>query len=185
MQKRSHKLLASTLLVHHQGFASRWFELAFLFGSFQPDCNPFTYLRGSLHARAFRGHNFSNSQIFINRQIKKLRHRSRWTIRQYYILGKLTHYLADAFTYPHNEHFPGSLLEHRRYEARLRQYLATHLPHKRLFHPVLPQDPFAAIDALHQQYMASASNVRHDTEYILQAAELLIAGCLPAKTFIV
>ena len=44
MQKRSHKLLAATLLENTQGFQARRFELAFLFGSFQPDCNPLTYL---------------------------------------------------------------------------------------------------------------------------------------------
>ena len=47
MQKRSHKLLASTLLANVQGFQSRRYELAFLLGSFQPDCNPLTYLKMS------------------------------------------------------------------------------------------------------------------------------------------
>ena len=42
MQKRSHKLLASTLLKDANGFSTRRYELAFLFGSFQPDCNPLT-----------------------------------------------------------------------------------------------------------------------------------------------
>ena len=65
MQKRSHKLLAATLLENTQGFQARRFELAFLFGSFQPDCNPLTYLKGSLRAYKFRGHNYSNSQHYI------------------------------------------------------------------------------------------------------------------------
>ena len=55
MQKRSHKLLAATLLENTQGFQARRFELAFLFGSFQPDCNPLTYLKGFLRAYKFRG----------------------------------------------------------------------------------------------------------------------------------
>ena len=42
---------------------------------------------------------------------------------QYYTLGKLTHYLADAFTYPHNDHFSDSLMDHHRYESDLRLYL--------------------------------------------------------------
>ena len=50
MQKRSHKLLASTLLENEHGFRARRYELAFLFGSFQPDCNPLTYLKGSRRA---------------------------------------------------------------------------------------------------------------------------------------
>ena len=72
MQKRSHKLLAATLLENTQGFQARRFELAFLFGSFQPDCNPLTYLKGSLRAYKFRGHNYSNSQHYIYSRISRL-----------------------------------------------------------------------------------------------------------------
>ena len=55
MQKRSHKLLASMLLESEHGFRAKRYELAFLFGSFQPDCNPLTYLKGSRRARKLRG----------------------------------------------------------------------------------------------------------------------------------
>ena len=124
MQKRSHKLLASTLLKNQHGFAARRFELAFLFGSFQPDCNPLTYLKGSLRAYKFRGHNYSNSSLYIAAHIARLRRRQNWTMWQYYTLGKLTHYLADAFPYPNNETYPESLLAHRQYEDALRTSLA-------------------------------------------------------------
>ena len=115
MQKRSHKLLASALLQSQQGFAARRFELAFLFGSFQPDCNPLTYLKGSLHGRRFQGHCYPNSRTYVESRIRRLQQRrERWTVWQYYTLGKLTHYLADAFTYPHNDIFPDSHLDHHR-----------------------------------------------------------------------
>ena len=91
MKKRSHKLLASTLLEYKHGFQARRYEWAFLFGSFQPDCNPLTYLKGSLRAYKFRGHNFSNSQAYINNHIRRLQQQTRWSIWQYYTLGKLTH----------------------------------------------------------------------------------------------
>ena len=66
MQKRSHRLLASALLRSQQGFHAKRFELAFLFGSFQPDCNPLTYLKGSWRGQKLRGHNFPTlSSIFI------------------------------------------------------------------------------------------------------------------------
>ena len=113
MQKRSHKLLASMLLESEHGFRAKRYELAFLFGSFQPDCNPLTYLKGSRRARKLRGHNFTKSRLYIESHIKLLQARTRWNIWQYYTLGKLTHYLADAFTNPHNEHYPESLIAHR------------------------------------------------------------------------
>lgn len=180
MKKRSHKLLASTLLECEHGFQARRYEWAFLFGSFQPDCNPLTYLKGSLRAHKFRGHNFSNSQIYINNHIRQLQRRTRWTIWHYYTLGKLTHYLADAFTFPHNEHYPDSLIAHRAYEDALRVYLAEYLRHRTLRLEQVHRDLTLAIDELHRQYMETQADVDQDARFILQANLLLMAGCLPA-----
>ena len=180
MQKRSHKLLASTLLEGCQGFDARRFELAFLFGSFQPDCNPFTYLRGSLKSRKLGGHNYISSRNYIHKQIKTLQKRTRWTIWQYYALGKLTHYLADAFTYPHNETFADTLMGHRHYETSLRLQLAETLPHRTLRHRTLQQDLTAAIEELHRQYLSAQTDLQRDIRFILRSAELLMSGCLPS-----
>ena len=80
MQKRSHKLLASTLLEAQNGFQRKRFELAFLFGSFQPDCNPLSYLKGSIRSYTFRGHNYTNSDQYIASRIGRLQHRNKnWT----------------------------------------------------------------------------------------------------------
>nr|WP_326184856.1 zinc dependent phospholipase C family protein [uncultured Oscillibacter sp.] len=179
MQKRSHTLLASALLRGEEGFGARRFELAFLFGSFQPDCNPLSYLKGSLRAYKLCGHNYTNSRRYINAHIAKLQRRSRWTMWQYYTLGKLTHYLADAFTYPHNEDFPDGLMDHHRYETQLRQYLAAYLAHRALWRGAACQDLATAIEELHCQYMSNPSDLRRDVHYILRATELLMAGCLP------
>ncbi len=180
MQKRSHTLLASALLRGQHGFHARRFELAFLFGSFQPDCNPLSYLKGSLRAYKFRGHNYTNSQRYINAHIERLQRRSKWTVWQYYTLGKLTHYLADAFTYPHNESFPDSLMDHHRYESELRMYLAAYLAGRALRREQVCRDLTAAIGDLHRQYMAASAGLQRDARFILQATELLMAGCLPA-----
>ena len=181
MQKRSHKLLASSLLRSQQGFGAKRFDLAFLFGSFQPDCNPFTYLRGVRSTHKPQGHNFSNSQAYINSRIHKLQRRTHWSIWQYYTLGKLTHYLADAFTYPHNENYPNSLLDHRRYEEELRLGLAEYLSHKNLRQQQLHQDLVDTIDQLHRQYMESKASLERDIRYILKATSLLMAGWNPAS----
>ena len=181
MQKRSHKLLASTLLRHENGFCSRRFELAFLFGSFQPDCNPLTYLKGSLRARKFRGHNYSNSQYYIYSRIARLQRRDRWTIWHYYTLGKLTHYLADAFTYPHNENYPESLAAHHQYETDLRAYLEAYLQECPLRQEQFRHNVTEALQSLHAQYMDTAADIRRDVQYILQATCLLMACCRPGR----
>ena len=98
---------------------------------------------------------------------------------QYYTLGKLTHYLADAFTYPHNEHWPDSLMDHHRYETDLRLSLAEHLSRQALRRRQRRQDLIAAIEQLHRQYMDSKSDLEQDIRYILEATGLLMEGCLP------
>ena len=175
LHKRSHKLLASALLQSRSGFDARRYEWAFLLGSFQPDCNPFTFLRGSFRARAFGGHRFSNSQPYINARIRNLQRRSVWGTRHYYTLGKLTHYLADAFTYPHNETFPDTLMDHHRYETALRLSLAEQLASPPAVPQVCCHDLPAAIDRLHREYLAAESDVRSDIRYILEATGLLMA----------
>ena len=179
MQKRSHKLLAQSLIDSYDGFAKRRFELAFLFGSFEPDCNPLSYIKGSRRGKKLMGHNFSNSQAFIHRRIRKLQNRDHWTTWQYYTLGKLTHYLADAFTFPHNDTYTDSLMAHRRYEHDLRLYLSSHLEGLSLRPVRATADPAAAIDRLHRQYLAAGSDWQRDMRYILQANSLLLACLLP------
>lgn len=181
MQKRSHKLLASSLLTAQQGFDTRRYELAFLFGSFQPDCNPFTYFRGIRSTHKPQGHNYVSTQRYISRRIQRLQGRSSWNIWHYYTLGKLTHYLADAFTFPHNENYTDSLLDHRRYEDELRDCLAERLAQSRLLREQLRQDLTDALDQLHSQYMESRSSLERDIRYILEATALLMAGCCPVS----
>lgn len=181
MQKRSHKLLASSLLESQNGFQCKRFELAFLFGSFQPDCNPLSYLKGSIRSYTFRGHNYTNSDLYIARRIGRLQSREKgWTCWQYYTLGKLTHYLADAFTFPHNENYPDSLLEHRRYEDSLREYLCSYLKDRGLgsFRPAGPELN-DCLRELHRQYMAAQSDLRRDVRYIIEATSLLMNSVLP------
>lgn len=179
MQKRSHKLLAHTLLDSCDGFEKKRFELAFLFGSFQPDCNPLTYFKGSIHGKTLMGHNFTNSQKYIDRHISMLQGRSNWHLWQYYTLGKLTHYLADAFTFPHNETYHAGIAAHRRYESAMRECFSQYLS-------TLPQvslpaggNVTAAIDGLHRQYLTAASDTTRDFGYILSATTTLMAGVRP------
>lgn len=181
LQKRSHTLLAHTLLRSQCGFDAKRFELAFLFGSFQPDVNPFSYLKGSLHYKKLRGHNYANSRDYINTKIRKLQCRSSWTIWQYYTLGKLTHYLADAYTYPHNENFPNNMIDHHKYETNLRFFMRGYLAHRHVCRQQARRDLIAALDELHDQYMSTRAGMYRDVNYILKATGLLMAGCCPSS----
>lgn len=180
MQKRTHTLLARTLLRSEMGLPARRYELAFIFGSFEPDVNPFSYLKGSLHHNKLKGHNYANSRAYINAKIMKLQRRRRWTVWQYYTLGKLTHYLADAYTYPHNPDYPDTMLDHHNYETDFRLFMRGYLAHQSLRRQQVRRDLIAALEELHEQYMATRASMVRDASYILKATSLLMAGCLPA-----
>lgn len=179
MQKRSHRLLALSLLESRDGFSKKRFEKAFLFGSFQPDCNPLSYLKGSIRGRTLRGHNFTNSSRYIDRRIDRFQSRETWTMWQYYTLGKLTHYLADAFTFPHNDTYPDSIAAHRRYEDALRCQFAAYMETRTLARADACADVSAAIAELHRSYAERTSDRQRDICYILEATGLLMAGVAP------
>ena len=186
MQKRSHLLLARSLLSDRAGRLSRPYELAFLFGSFQPDCNPFSYLKGSLRGKLFGGHTYGNSKRYVARRIRYLQSRKRWGARHYYAMGQLTHYVADAFTWPHNPHFPGVGWEHHVYETALRLALREKLCGRGAAAPDdgkrggVRGDLPDALESLHERYVSEAApGVETDIRYILAASELLMAECRP------
>ena len=180
MQKHSHLQLARALLKKAGGFSARRYELAFLFGSIQPDCNPFSYLKGSIRSQTFGGHTYGNNRAFIEKRIHRLRNRDHWLLWQYYTLGKLSHYLADAFTYPHNPHFPGWGWAHHVYETEMRQkmdeYLAREEPQDRMPLADLP----AEVKRLHDKYLEEEQpGIDTDIRYIVHVNELLMACCRP------
>lgn len=187
MQRRSHNQLAHTLLAESNGFAARRYEWAFLIGAVEPDCNPLSYLKGSIHGHTLQGHHFSNSHQYIDQHIRRLQNRKTWNIWQYYTLGKLTHYVADAYTYPHNEHFPDSLMAHRRYEEELRLWLRDFLEaqsdsssNDRKIPNVPTANLSKKLQDLHDQYMAGDAGLRQDCRYILTATRLLMRDCPPS-----
>ena len=98
---------------------------------------------------------------------------------QYYTLGKLTHYLADAFTFPHNETYPDSIAAHRRYEDALRLSFSRFMAAETLRRETARADLAGALEQLHRQYVAQASDSGRDSRFILLANELLMASVLP------
>ena len=85
---------------------------AFLFGSIEPDLNCTTYLKGMLHRNGVHGHNYEQVLPRIDRLLHELTDKNGVHLLDWYRLGKLTHFIADAFTYPHNNCFPGDLRAH-------------------------------------------------------------------------
>ena len=94
---------------------------AFLFGCIEPDCVMVTYLRGAHRGTGLHGHCWNNIQSCISSLIEKCA--GEVGVLAAFRLGKLCHYIVDAFTFPHNSDFSGTLSEHMAYEDDLTLYL--------------------------------------------------------------
>lgn len=177
-------LLGKYLTDNLQGFPTRSYERAFLFGCVEPDYNVFTFLKGSLRESMFCGHNFKNAERLILRTAERLQQRKHWWILEYYRLGKLIHYLSDAFTSPHNDSY--SIADHALYEIRLHSYLAkciagsSGMPQKCIGESVVEY-----ILTTHQQYINALKSPNTDVQYILDTTGMVFSLLLPEEEILV
>ena len=99
-------------------------------------------------------------------------------------LGQVSHYLADYFTFPHNEIYTGSLKDHCNYEEKLkrdlREYLAgnkrEHLREKESFGNAEALCNF--IQAMHDDYIQRKHDVEDDIQHIIEVNEKALSGML-------
>lgn len=168
METKSHVLLARYLLNQIPNFDSTIYQKVFILGCIEPDFNMFSYLKGS-KCQKFRGHNYNSSSNYTVHVLEKLKGKGHWNLRDYYRLGKLMHYLSDAFTYPHNDNFTGTLWEHRVYEARLHSCFTAYLKqYGKENTKDYPENVGKYIGDFHRQYMRTSRDVNNDAKFITQ-----------------
>lgn len=179
MLRESHYQLGMFLVSFRLEQASDLQKRAFLFGCVEPDKNPFTYLKGTFRCRPLHGHNFQNAANYMARLSHRLTHKKRWSVMDYYILGKLIHYITDAFTHSHNDGFPSNLMLHRKYEAKLQIFFLEYLKHPQ---PKVTEadSAYRTVASLHREYRTLPPDILHDSRYALDACcsvlTLLTAG---------
>lgn len=98
MQTKDHRLLGSFLLRQQDIFLDPMRKSLFLLGCVEPDLNPVTYTRGSLHHRFLHGHNAENAGKHLARLTQKLHKSGVQSPLQWFRFGAALHYLADSFT---------------------------------------------------------------------------------------
>lgn len=147
-------------------------RLAFLFGNLMPDINPCSYLSLS-EQNKFKGHNYSfRKQFFEGFFRREVCDSVRW----WYRTGNLVHYLADAFTRPHNGEFPYTFIEHVKYEHHLheifRKQAANYIqktkePFER------NADIYSWIEKMHLDYLKTSADIQDDCLYILNVTNTI------------
>ena len=88
-----------------------------------------------------------------------------------YRLGKLMHYIADSFTFPHNRIFSGTLREHMLYEDGLEEVLRKSLKEGLI---PLQQDEKSPdctyIRRKHNEYIKTVNSMETDAFYIVSVS---------------
>ena len=180
MRAKSHRLLGQFLAQRYLTDIPQPCIRAFLAGCTQPDKNPTTYLKGSLRSRWLHGHDYANASRYMRRIILRLNRKHCWNPLDYYTLGKLIHYTADAFTAAHGEHFDGDLFKHRRYECQLHHYFSAHLTCRATSYPAIHGCPMATIRHYHRQYRKCLPGIFTDTDFCI-GVSCLITEMLTAE----
>lgn len=175
MKLKSHFYLGTCLLRQGAFYASPADRAAFLAGCVEPDLNAVTYLKGSFHGQKLRGHNFPNLIPRIRKLIFHLEYSGAKTPVYFYRLGKLIHYLADAFTWPHNTAFAGTLLDHILYEEQMEKFFLASAPEKIRQAGIIENDrnPFLAILEQHSAYLKAPNSIQTDIDYITRTVSLI------------
>lgn len=181
MRGKSHICLGQYLVTHYMPNASQPQINAFLLGCIEPDRNPATYLKGSFRHQWLRGHNYHNARRFMRRLSTRLEQKESWNLFDYYSLGKLIHYTADAFTYAHNDTFPEKLAGHMEYEAALQDHFLEYIRQDPQVDVRLARTIMEGIGNYHREYTSQNTNIHRDSRYALQACCCVLAILLTPK----
>lgn len=176
MRTADHMNLSRYIMDHMDAGASKLQKAVFVFGSIEPDINMLTYFRGSIHGEEkLRGHNYENAQKYMEKLAKKLEKGGMGTVRQSFLLGKLVHYVADSFTYPHNSIFPGNLKEHCQYETELHDYVNKIISSVGVNMDSIDDelDIVEYLRELHDRYVSETPGCENDYRYITNAISVV------------
>ena len=179
MISKDHRLLGEFLARHIIKNKSLLATRLFITGCVFPDHNPLTYIRGMFMGHPLKTHFLFLSYPEIMRLCDKLENRKRLYIWDYYTLGALLHYTADAFTFPHNEHFTGNMLEHARYEhGQLHQTFEQYLTGEfriGMYNQNNTQSMESYFSDMHKSYTETEPTALCDTKYICRVCSAICA----------
>lgn len=180
MRKKSHISLAGYLLNSMNIDGLFHHKKAFYLGSILPDCIP---------SFITRRHTIEETFDILTDEILKItdNYDADRGINRYFTrhLGVVTHYIADYFTYPHNNIFEGNIKEHCSYEKKLITALRTYVRSEEAVKERENNLLFVTVDEIlkfikemHEEYLKIAKKVRVDCDYIVELCHKVVDGIL-------
>lgn len=175
MRGKSHRCLGEYLAKHYLQGVPKSYIKAFQLGCIEPDRNPVTYLKGSLRCQWLRGHNYRNARRFMRQISWRLEKKVDLNLYDFYTLGKLIHYTADAFTYAHNDTFTTKLGDHREYEVQLQEHFLRYMQEDPQVDTKVARSIMEAIYSYHREYEELEADIRTDSKFALTACCCVLA----------
>lgn len=180
MRKKSHISLAMYLVNNVDTSELFKHRRSFYIGSILPDCKP-----SFLTTR----HEFDGTFQMVKERILKLTTQADFvsgdSCSYMRDLGQIVHYVADYFTFPHNEIYDGSLKDHCVYEKMLkfslREYIRSGEAERNKRQPACfdtPQALFAFIQKAHEEYLKMKHSVEEDCLYIVRICHQVVISIL-------
>lgn len=148
-------------------------KAAFLWGNVEPDL-AFTSHFCRRTAEQLEGHNYPLASRKVARLMRKLPVEGARSLADFIRLGKICHYTADCFTWPHNPDYPGTLSAHISYEQKMNAAFHGYIPPEGL-EPEKDTPVSQLLDTVHSRYAAETPSIGRDLRFIL-AVTLKIAG---------
>jgi hypothetical protein len=98
-------------------------------------------------------------------------------------LGVITHYLADYFTFPHNLEYTGTMREHIRYEADLKDNFKLFVEEMKKNHTQFKEVTLRSAEEIcvfikkcHREYIQITHSIQNDCAYILRICAQVISA---------
>ncbi|MDK2807632.1 MAG: hypothetical protein PWP24_365, partial [Clostridiales bacterium] len=179
-RKKSH-LSVAAYLVNSKGMEGlKEHKKSFYIGSILPDCIPSFITRRRC---------IEDTLPILRQEIDKITqdYDIDQGISMYYCrhLGVITHYIADYFTFLHNQIFPGNIKDHCIYEEELkhqmRQYVKSGEARKEREDCPLFRNTDEIIDfikRMHSEYLKLMIEVKVDCEYIVELCHRVVDAIL-------
>ncbi len=178
MRKKSHIALAQ-FIANNSGIPELYQnKKSFYLGSILPDCRPSFLTEKHQFNATFDKVKESIRDLTENCAAEEQNQRSYWRR-----IGEVIHYIADYFTFPHNEVYKGSLKDHCVYEKELKVYLKKYLESPEAARKQRPFRTFYSVEALfefirqkHREYLKICHSVVEDCRYIIHLCWNVVGG---------
>ena len=188
MRKKSHISLTKGV-VHGLSAEQRFgHRLSLYVGSILPDCTPSFLTRRHCIEDTF--------DVCEKKMLGFLKHyktkKKGVSILSSIRMGVVLHYIADYFTFPHNDHYPGNVKDHCYYERDLkfgmRAFLQTEeaaqiKEHVAAYDSV--EELTSYIRSIHNSYMKLAHTVEEDIRYIVHACTTVVKSVMNMVSYAV